>query len=92
MTTGTLLRICRKRARLSQKDIAALLRINQSDVSKLEQDKKSVEITMFRDWTKVTNQMEVGIAFLYGIDPAAILQTILQITGAAFSFAILRFL
>jgi len=83
MTSGAFLKFCRKKAGISQEKLAALLHMNQSDVSKLEKDKKSIDIVTFRDWTKVTNQMEVGIAFLYGLDPAAILQTVMQITGVA---------
>lgn len=83
MTAGSLLRLCRKKAKLSQEKLASILHINQSDVSKLEKNQKSIDILLFRDWTRATNQVEAGIAFLYGVDPAAIMQTILQVTGAA---------
>lgn len=83
LDAGVILRQCRKKAKLSQEKLAELLHINQSDVSKLEKNQKSVDLMLFRDWTTVTNQVEVGIAFLYGLDPAAILQTVLQISGVA---------
>ncbi|MEF2247717.1 helix-turn-helix domain-containing protein [Paenibacillus sp. IITD108] len=83
MTAGNLLKACRERAGLSQVKMARLLNRTQSSISKLEQDHNPVDVVTFRDWTRVTNQMEAGIAFLYGVDPAAILQTIMQVTGVA---------
>jgi transcriptional regulator with XRE-family HTH domain len=83
LTAGTILRQCRKQARLSQEKLASLLHIHQSDVSKLEKNQKSIDLILFRDWTRATNQVEAGIAFLYGLDPAAIMQTVMQISGVA---------
>ncbi|OMF37468.1 hypothetical protein BK133_05270 [Paenibacillus sp. FSL H8-0548] len=83
MTAGTLLKHCRKKAGISQVKLARLMNRTQSSISKLEKDQNPVDVATFRDWTKITNQMEAGIAFLYGVDPASILQTVLQISGAA---------
>jgi len=83
LTTGTLLKACRERAGISQEKLAGLLHRTQSCISKLEKDKKVLDISTFVNWTKFTDNMEVGIAFLYGVDPASILQTVLQVTGAA---------
>jgi len=83
LTAGSLLKQCRKTAKLSQERLAELLHINQSDVSKLEKNQKSIDLFLFRDWTRVTNQVEAGIAFLYGMEPSSIMQTVMQITGAA---------
>lgn len=85
MTSGAFLKFCRKKAGISQEKLAALLHMNQSDVSKLEQDKKTIDNDTFRDWTKLTNQIAEGIAFMYGgaLDPAAIIQALMQVTGAA---------
>lgn len=83
MTAGALLKICREKAGISQEKLAALLHRNQSDISKLEKDKKTIDVNTFRDWTKITNHVDVGIAFLYGVDPASILQTVFQVTGVA---------
>lgn len=76
MTAGMFLRKCREKAGLSQDKMAELLNRNQSDISKLEKDKKGIDIFTFRDWTKVTNHIEAGIAFLYSIDPASILHSV----------------
>ncbi|WP_054028612.1 helix-turn-helix domain-containing protein [Bacillus sp. FJAT-28004] len=83
MTAGTFMKICREQAGISQVKLARLLNRTQSCISKLEKDQKTWDIHTFRDWTKITNQAEAGIAFLYGVDPASILQTVLQISGAA---------
>lgn len=77
------MKVFREKAGISQEKLAALLHKNQSDISKIEKDRKTVDIATFRDWTKITNHVEAGIAFLYGVDPASILQTVLQVSGAA---------
>lgn len=83
MSIGAFLRKCRKKAKLSQEDLAELLNRNQSDISKAENDSKGIDIITFRDWTRLTNHVEAGIAFLYGIDTASIIQQVMQVTGAA---------
>ncbi|WP_138756457.1 helix-turn-helix domain-containing protein [Paenibacillus sinopodophylli] len=83
MTAGTILRHCREKAGISQVKLARLLNRTQSSISKLEKDQNPVDTDTFRDWTRITNQMEAGIAFLYGVDPASVIQTILQVSGAA---------
>lgn len=83
MTAADLLKVCRQRAGISQDKLAAMMHRSQSDVSRFERGKQTIDIATFRDWTKITNHVEAGIAFLYGVDPAAILQTVLQVTGVA---------
>jgi len=83
LTAGSILRHCRKKAKLTQEKLAELLHIHQSDVSKLEKNRKPVDLELFRAWTVATNQVDTGIGLLYGLDPSAIMQTVLQITGVA---------
>ncbi|UVI28189.1 helix-turn-helix domain-containing protein [Paenibacillus spongiae] len=83
MTAGMLLKTVREKAGISQEKLARLLHRTQSCISKIEQDKKTLDVTTFVNWTKITNASEAGIAFLYGIDPATIMQSVLQVTGAA---------
>lgn len=87
MTISSFLKSCRERAGLSQEKLAELLHTTQSSISKIEKGRKEPCIQTFVDWTRLTQQAEVGYAFLgnvfYGFDPAAVLQTIMQITGAA---------
>ncbi|HIW32675.1 MAG TPA: helix-turn-helix domain-containing protein [Candidatus Paenibacillus intestinavium] len=83
MTAGALLKACRERAGISQIKMAMMMNRTQSSISKLEKDRNPIDVETFRDWTKFTNSMDIGIAFLYGVDPATILQSLMQITGVA---------
>ncbi|MFD2614470.1 helix-turn-helix domain-containing protein [Paenibacillus gansuensis] len=86
MTTGALLKTFRERAGISQEKLAALLHRTQSCISKFEKNQKVLDIQTFVNWTKVTGNAEAGIAFLYGVDPASIIdsvQTVLQAVGVA---------
>lgn len=74
MTAGALLKTCRERAGISQIKLAMMMNRTQSSISKLEKGHNPIDVDTFRDWTRLTNSMEVGIAFLYGLDPSVILQ------------------
>ncbi|MHA6481091.1 helix-turn-helix domain-containing protein [Paenibacillus sp. strain BS8-2] len=83
MTAGMFLRKCREKAGFSQGQLAEMLNKNQSDISKLEKDKRTIDIFTFRDWTKLTNHVDQGIQFIFSVDPASLLQSAMQITGVA---------
>lgn len=68
MSLGAFLKKCRTRAGMNQAELAFELNINQSDVSKIETDRKEPPTTIFKDWTIATQSMELGIAFLYGTE------------------------
>lgn len=68
MGLGEFLRGCRERAGLKQTELADVLNINQSDISKYERDDKEPPTSIFKDWTIRTQSMELGIAFLYGTE------------------------
>jgi transcriptional regulator with XRE-family HTH domain len=51
---------------MKQAELAHVLNINQSDVSKIERGDKEPLISLFRDWTVKTNSADLGVAFLYG--------------------------
>lgn len=80
MGTGEFLRGCREKAGFKQAELAAVLNINQSDISKFESDRKEPSTSIFRDWTINTQSMELGIAFLYGTE---ILTTVPDIINTA---------
>lgn len=82
------LKKCREKAGLSQEKLAELLNWNQSDISKVERGKKGIDIKTYRDWTVLTNHMDLGITFLYNLDPASLLQMAMQMSGAAFFMAL----
>jgi len=56
------------KAGMNQAELAFELNINQSDVSKIETDRKEPPTSIFKDWTITTQSMELGIAFLYGTE------------------------
>ena len=78
MRVGAILKACRTRAGLSQEELAHRLFINQSDVSKYENDTKEPTISMFYAWTQQTQAHEVLVAFLCGVDGLEILQKIID--------------
>lgn len=86
MKYGTILKACRERAGFNQEELADILHINQSDVSKYENDVKEPSMSMFRDWTMNTQTTEVLVAFICGMDGLAILPTIMSLVGGIINF------
>ena len=78
MRVGAILKACRTRAGLSQEELAYQLHINQSDVSKYENDTKEPSISMFRQWATQTQTQEVLIAFILGIDGIGMMQQVME--------------
>jgi len=76
---GAILKACRARARLSQEELAHLLHINQSDVSKYENGTKEPSISILQSWTQNTQTQEVMVAFLCGVDGLNVMQNILDV-------------
>lgn len=68
MNFGEFLKGCRVNAGFKQAELAHVLNLNQSDISKFESDRKEPPTSIFRDWTIRTQSMELGIAFLYGTE------------------------
>lgn len=81
MDYGAILKACRDRARLSQEELAHLLHINQSDVSKYENGTKEPSISIFQAWTQNTQAQEVMVAFFCGVDGISMMQNILNVAG-----------
>lgn len=78
MSLGAFLKKCRRKAGMSQIDLAFELNINQSDVSKIETDSKEPPTSIFKDWTIATQSMELGVAFLYGTELLTVIPDILN--------------
>jgi transcriptional regulator with XRE-family HTH domain len=78
---GGILKAARQKAGLSQEELAFRLNMNQSDVSKFENDRKVPDIHTFMKWVQQTSTQEVFVAFLYGIDGLSILQNLMPIIG-----------
>lgn len=78
MKYGSILKACRERAGFNQEEMAFRLNINQSDVSKYENDVKEPSISLFHDWTTNTQAMEVLVAFICGVDGLTIMTDLLN--------------
>jgi len=81
MKIGALLQTCRTRAGLSQEEMADKLHRSQSCISKIEKDKKTVDVQTFVEWLKITQAQEVAVAFLYGMDGISIIQNLMPLIG-----------
>ena len=78
MRVGAILKACRTRAGLNQEELAHSLHINQSDVSKYENDTKEPPLSILQAWTNNTQTQEVMVAFICGMDGLNILQKIID--------------
>lgn len=78
MRVGAILKACRARAGLNQEELAHRLHINQSDVSKYENDTKEPTLSIIQAWTANTQTQEVMVAFLCGVDGLGVLQQIVD--------------
>ncbi|WP_342510529.1 helix-turn-helix transcriptional regulator [Sporosarcina sp. FSL K6-1522] len=78
MGTGQFLRDCRKSKGFSQSELADVLNLSQSDISKIETDRRIPDTHIFRDWTVATQSMDLGIAFLYGTELLTVVPDILN--------------
>jgi len=88
MDLGQVLRVCRKKAGLSQEKLAELLHMSRSCISKIETGAKEATAKVMIDWVKVTQTQEVLIAYLFGMDGISIIQNILQMSGAALTLLV----
>jgi len=85
MDLGQVLRVCRKKAGLSQERLAELLHMSCTCISKIETGAKEATAKIMIDWVRVTQTQEVLIAYLFGMDGISIIQNILRMTGVAIS-------
>ncbi|WAA10306.1 helix-turn-helix domain-containing protein [Fervidibacillus albus] len=78
MQFGGILKAVRQKAGFSQEELAHRLNMNQSDISKIETDRKVPDAFTFIQWIQLTNTPEVMMAFLYGIDAFTIMSDFIQ--------------
>ncbi|SDI18124.1 Helix-turn-helix [Alteribacillus persepolensis] len=83
MEYGAILKACRKRAGMTQEELAERLHMGQSDISRYESDKQEPTISLFKAWTENTQSPEVMAAFLLGIDGVTMMQQIMMTFGSA---------
>ena len=73
---GPLLREMRKKAGMSQEDVAHELYMSISNVSRLESGKYEVKLADALRWANVTGAQDVFIATLLGVDVTVVQQII----------------
>ena len=81
MEYGDILRACRKRAGLTQEELAYRLHTDQANISRYEAGKQEPSISFFQAWVQNTNSPEVMAAFLLGIDGVTIISQIMSSFG-----------
>lgn len=77
MEFGSDLRTMRKRAGMSQEDVALELHMSISNISRLETNKYELKAADLTRWAHATNSMDLLVALLSGID-IVIVQQILE--------------
>jgi len=78
---GAILRDCRERAGISQEKLAEMLHRSRSCISKLENDKKVLDVPTLIQWAEATNAKEMMVAMLCGVDSLALMQSIMTLIG-----------
>ncbi|RXZ84620.1 XRE family transcriptional regulator [Paenibacillaceae bacterium] len=81
MKYGAILEACREKAGLTQEKMAELLHRTQSCISRLESNKKTLDLQTAVKWGEVTNAREAIVALLYGMDGVSIITNILPFIG-----------
>lgn len=77
---GQLLRDMRKKAGMSQEDIALDLHMSISNISRLETGKYELKAVDLLKWANITNSQEVLAAMVLGIDVAVLQQALEMVT------------
>ncbi|WP_342512838.1 helix-turn-helix transcriptional regulator [Sporosarcina sp. FSL K6-1522] len=92
---GSVLRETRKRADLTQDEIAPLIQTSRPTVSKLENGDRALKLDDFIQWMQVvssrlqvqnTTPIEAGVSLVNGVDIVALSQTLTQFVGGFIKF------
>ncbi|MDM5333404.1 helix-turn-helix transcriptional regulator [Ureibacillus composti] len=68
MDVGSLIRKCRKKAKLSQEAFADLMHTTQSTISRIEKNLIACEVNFLRKAARITNSEDVVISALFSVD------------------------
>lgn len=82
MLYGSILKACRERKGWNQEEMAHELHVNQSDISKYENNVKEPPMSLFQKWAVVTGSQDVLVAFIAGMEGVSILSSILATMGS----------
>lgn len=83
MQFGTVLRDMRKKAGMSQEDIALELHMSISNVSRLESEKYELKAADLIRWANATQSQETVAAMILGIDVGVLQQALELISSTA---------
>lgn len=83
---GKVLRAVRKKAGLTQEEMAWRMNSNQASISKYENDHLNIDVQSFAKWMQITNSEVAGAALIFGVDVTTTLTTILPMLPIGFSF------
>lgn len=81
MQYGSDLRRMRKRAGMSQEDIALELNMSISNISRLETDKYELKAVDLARWASVTNANDILVAMMIGADLTLVQQMLEMLSG-----------
>lgn len=81
MRFGAVLKRTRKHAGFSQERIAEVLHMSRSCISKLENDKKTLDAETLIQWAQATSSQNAVAALICGVDVATVLQSITTLIG-----------
>lgn len=77
---GQLLRDMRKKAGMSQEDIALELHMSISNISRLETNKYELKAADLIRWANITNSQELLAAMILGVDVGVLQQALEMVT------------
>ena len=70
---GKVFKAARKRDNHKQEELAFKLHINQSDISKLENDQKEMPLSLAMKWAQLTQSQEIIALMIVGADVSQVL-------------------
>lgn len=86
MQVGALLKVCREKAGFSQEQLAEKLHRSRSCISKIESDKKTLDLGTFVRWMNETSAHDIACAIVTGVDPVRLMQQLMPLVGGFIKF------
>ncbi len=81
MKLGAILQACRERAGFSQEHLAEVLNKSRVSISKIENNRKTLDVQTLFQWAEATGSREVVVSFLYGMDGLSMIQHLMSVGG-----------
>jgi transcriptional regulator with XRE-family HTH domain len=81
MGVGAIMQKCREKAGLSQEKMAEMLNRSRSCISKIENNRKVMDVQTFFKWIQVTDAKDVAVSMVYGMDVSSIMQNLMTVVG-----------